>query len=232
MQKAPSGNGTIKLPGNIISLAATKPVRCEISKFKYRSRSIKFHFFLSIKQQSQQQQQPNQPYSSNIPTHKQSNNFQQTLPRYNPPPSHALSNQNNPVRRIQRGRYSTGTTSLIPTPGSVLNSQTPLASPALSTTSTALSAQHDNQQQKSHIPFASRIPNQEMLKFQVRKSETESTTANPASSHTSTNAQIQVNFCKYDEVKSVKKTKKVITVNFVTHLRVKVIYVCFSVFDI
>lgn len=140
--------------------------------------------------------QQSQTNSSNIPTHKPSNNFQQqTLPRYNPPPNPQHISNNIPARRIQRGRYSTGTTSLIQPPGSFLSHQTPLASPALSTTSTAISAQ-DNQQQKSHIPFQSRLPTQQdMLKFQVRKSEasevsnTNSTvTANP------TNAQIQVSY--------------------------------------
>jgi hypothetical protein len=157
MQKAPKGNGPMKLSGNII-LTATKPPQS-------------------------QQQQP----VSNIPTHKPSNNFQ--LPRYNPPPN-PLVNSNNPARRIQqRGRYSTGTaTSLIPSPGI---HQTPLASPALSTTSTAISAPENSQ--KSHLQYPSRIAT-DMLKFQVRKSETESTNTNPppsATSHTSTNAQIQ-----------------------------------------
>lgn len=147
-----------------------------------------YYFFYSrLQPQSQQQQQP----ISNIPTHKPSNNFQQTLPRYNPPPNPL--NSNNPARRIQqRGRYSTGTaTSLIPSPGI---HQTPLASPALSTTSTAISAPENSQ--KSHLQYPSRIPT-DMLKFQVRKSETESTNNNPptsATSHTTTNAQIQVNF--------------------------------------
>lgn len=157
------------------------------------SQKIIKHFFLIIifysrlQPQSQQQQQS----ISNIPTHKPSNNFQQTLPRYNPPPNPL--NSNNPARRIQqRGRYSTGTaTSLIPSPGI---HQTPLASPALSTTSTAISAPENSQ--KSNLQYPSRIPT-DMLKFQVRKSETESTNTNQptsATSHTTTNAQIQVNF--------------------------------------
>lgn len=132
---------------------------------------------------------------SNIPTHKPSNNFQQTLPRYNPPPNPHNSSNNPTARRLQRtGRYSAGTaTSLIPAPGSAIH-QTPLASPALSTTSTAVSAPETTQ--KSHLQYPpSRIPT-DMLKFQVRKSETESTTNTnqpPSSaSHPTTNAQIQV----------------------------------------
>lgn len=144
--------------------------------------------------------------SSNIPTHKPSNNFQQqTLPRYNPPPQHV----NNPARRIQqRGRYSTGTTttSLIPPPGSFLSQQTPLASPALSTTSTAISHQDTQHQQKSHIPFPSRLPTQQdMLKFQVRKSETEATNnTNQTVTSNPTNAQIQVSLSHNPVLKLLK----------------------------
>lgn len=141
-----------------------------------------------------QQSQTVNSNSSNIPTHKPSNNFQQqTLPRYNPPPN--PQHVNNPARRIQRGRYSTGTTtSLIPPPGSFLSQQTPLASPALSTTSTAISHPDTQHQQKSHIPFPSRLPTQQdMLKFQVRKSETEATNnTNQTVTSNPTNAQIQV----------------------------------------
>ncbi|KAL7031535.1 hypothetical protein ACKWTF_007043 [Chironomus riparius] len=126
------------------------------------------------------------PPVSNIPKHKPLNNFQQTLPRYNPPPNPL--NSNNLPRRIQ-GRYSTGTaTSLITSPGT---HQTPLASPALSTTSTAISAPENSQ--KSNLQYPSRLRT-DMLKFQVRKSETESNNTNTppsATSHTSTNAQIQ-----------------------------------------
>jgi len=177
MQK---GNGPMKLSGNII-LTATKPVSCVKNNIDIKNNYFSYYLFSFI------QQQP----ISNIPTHKPSNNFQQTLPRYNPPPNPL--NSNNPARRIQqKGRYSTGTaTSLIPSPGI---HQTPLASPALSTTSTAVSAPENSQ--KSHLQYPSRIP--DMLKFQVRKSETESTNTNQqnppnsATTHTSTNAQIQV----------------------------------------
>lgn len=191
MQKAHTNNGTLKIPGNIISLAATKPVRVEkIASQEMPINSLTINHFpcRKITMQPLQQSQTN---SSNIPTHKPSNNFQQTLPRYNPPPQHI---NNNPARRIQqRGRYSTGTaTSLIPPPGSFLSQQTPLASPALSTTSTAISVQ--DTQQKSHIPFPSRLPTQQdMLKFQVRKSETEAATnTNQTVTSNPTNAQIQV----------------------------------------
>ncbi|KAG5684641.1 hypothetical protein PVAND_013861 [Polypedilum vanderplanki] len=172
MQKAPSGNGQLKLSGNII-LSNSKPPK------------------------SQQQQPPQQQTAiSNIPTHKPTNNFQ-SLPRYNPPPS----NNNIPVRRIQRGRYSAGaipqSASLFQAPNTILHHhQTPLASPALSTASTALSVPENAQ--KSHIPSypSTRIPTENMLKFQVRKSEAEATTngnqqAPPTSVNASTNAQIQ-----------------------------------------
>jgi hypothetical protein len=155
---------------------------------------LRFPFFLSSSLQKPLQH-TSQTVSSNIPSISSkstaNNNFQQTLPRYNPPPNpnHHSNINNIPTRRIpQRGRYSTGTaSSLIPTPGSFIHQQTPLASPALSTASTAVSAVQDSQLQKSHIPFPSRLPPQEMLKFQVRKTETEATT-----NGTTTNAQIQV----------------------------------------
>lgn len=159
----------------------------------------KKNVYVSLKKPQSQQQQ--QQTISNIPTHKQSNNFQQhTLPRYNPPPPPNPINSNNnhniPIRRLQRGR-----TSLLPPSGSLIHHQTPLASPALSTTSTAISAPDNSH--KSHIPFVSRIPT-DMLKFQVRKSEGEQANGNSQqqqplphqtssqASHTSTNAQIQV----------------------------------------
>lgn len=134
------------------------------------------------------QQQSTQQYSSNIPTHKP-NHFQQTLPRYNPPP------QLNPARRlVQRGRYSTGTTSLIPAPpGSVQQHHPSLISPALSTASSAqASVQSQDSQPKSHLAYPSRIPS-DMLKFQVRKSDADAAppTAHPQHGGT-TNAQIQV----------------------------------------
>jgi hypothetical protein len=155
---------------------------------------LTFPFFFFTLLQKKPLQHSSQTVSSNIPSISSksttNNNFQQTLPRYNPPPNpNHHSNNNIPTRRIpQRGRYSTGTaSSLIPTPGSFIHQQTPLASPALSTASTAVSAVQDTQQ-KSHIPFPSRLPPQEMLKFQVRKSETEATT----NGTTTTNAQLQV----------------------------------------
>ncbi|CRL04251.1 CLUMA_CG017353, isoform A [Clunio marinus] len=163
MQKPPSGNGTLKLSGNIINIATNKP--------------------------QQQQQQSTQQFSSNIPTHKA--NFQQTLPRYNPPPQ---INPNPTARRIiQRGRYSTGATSLIPAPGSANVQQQPqhhppLVSPALSVASSAqTSVQSQDPAPKSHLAYPSRIPT-EMLKFQVRKSDGESA---PTSTHGPANAQIQ-----------------------------------------
>lgn len=179
MQKAPSGNGTIKSSGNIINIAANKPVSAEY----HQNQNLSIHqLFFCFAQPLQHQQQPTQQYSSNIPTHKP-NNFQQTLPRYNPPP------QLNPARRlVQRGRYSTGTTSLIPAPGSA---HPPLISPALSTASSAqASIQGPENQPKSHLAYPSRIPS-DMLKFQVRKSDGD---AAPPSGHPhgNTNAQLQV----------------------------------------
>lgn len=145
--------------------------------------------------------------SSNIPTptQKLTNNFQQTLPRYNPPPnpnSHSNNSNNNnsnpQARKIIRGRYSTGTTSsLIPTPGSntFIHHQTPLASPALSTTSTAISTAAQETQQKASHNFPSRLLNgQDMLKFQVRKNEADNQNGTTSVPATSTNAQIQVSF--------------------------------------
>lgn len=131
-------------------------------------------------------QPQNQQFSSNIPTHKP--NFQQTLPRYNPPPP-AINT--NPARRIiQRSRYSTGTTSLIPAPGSAQH--TPLVSPALSQASSAqTSVGPQENPPKSLLPYPpSRIPG-EMLKFQVRKSDADAAPSS-AHPHSSTNAQIQV----------------------------------------
>lgn len=201
MQKHPN-NGTLKIHNNnTISLAATKPViRWKIYIFKVHSN---FSFLISLNIKPIQQNSS----SSNIPTptQKLSNNFQQALPRYNPPPNPHSNNinsnninnnniiNNNPARRIQqRGRYSTGTSSLIPSPGSFTHHQTPLASPALSN-STAISSNQDTHQQKSHITFSSRLPSQDMLKFQVRKNETENQNGNTAVPATSNNAQIQVN---------------------------------------
>jgi hypothetical protein len=119
---------------------------------------------LSRSQPQQQQQPQTQQYQSNIPTHKPNSNFQQTLPRYNHPP------QLNPARRlVQRGRYSTGSASLIQPPGSIVQQHHPppsLNSPALSTASSAQTVT-ESQRPKSHL---SRIPG-EMLKFQVRKSD-------------------------------------------------------------
>lgn len=90
----------------------------------------------------------------------------------------------NPARRIvQRGRYSTGTTSLIP--GITHQNHPSLISPALSTASSAqTSVQGQESQPKSHL--ASRIPS-DMLKFQVRKSDAE-----PPSHNGTANPQIQV----------------------------------------
>jgi hypothetical protein len=179
MQKAPSGNGTLKLTGNIINTAANKPV----SYANYQNKNLSINQVFLCFDQPLQQQPPTQQYSSNIPTHKP-NNFQQTLPRYNPPP------QLNPARRlVQRGRYSTGTTSLIPAPGSQQQHHPSLISPALSTTSSAqASVQGQDAQPKSGYP--SRIPN-DMLKFQVRKSDADAAPPS-AHSHGTTNAQIQV----------------------------------------
>lgn len=181
MQKAPSGNGTLKLSGNAI--AHNKPVSDAARKSPFRQ----FYFSFCFNQPLQQQSAPTQQYSSNIPTHKPSNNFQQTLPKYNPPPNI------NPARRlpVQRGRYSTGTTgSLIPAPGSVQHHPA-LISPALSTASSAqVSVQGHDHQPKSLLAYPqSRIPS-EMLKFQVRKSDADA--APPSASHGPNNPQIQV----------------------------------------
>lgn len=176
MQKAPSGNGTLKISGNIIS---SKPVSRTNSHNKKICRSINFSFCFD---QPLQQQPQTQQYSSNIPTHKP-NNFQQTLPRYNPPP-----NPTNQRRLVQRGRYSTGTTSLIPAPGSGQQHHPALISPALSIASSAQALSVEGPS-KSHLAYpASRIPG-DMLKFQVRKSDVD--TASP-SSHSNPNAQVQV----------------------------------------
>lgn len=216
MQKLPY-NGSKLISSNINS-NSNKPV----------SRSSKFQtIFSSHLDNSQQPQQPpstaasaipQQYPTSNIPTHK--TNFQQTLPRYNPPPqpvaksslppaSSSSSNNNNnnhhptvAQRRLipHRGRYSTGTTasSLIPSPGNFLHHQhhPPLISPALSTLSAAstIQSQESIQTAKSHLIAysSSRIPG-EMLKFQVRKSDVTDSPATPqASSIGSANAQIQV----------------------------------------
>lgn len=145
--------------------------------------------FCSQPLQQQQPPQSTQQYSSNIPTHIKPNHFQQTLPRYNPPP------QPNPVRRlVQRGRYSTGTTSLIPAPGSVQQQHhPPLISPALSVASSAQASIQSQEPPppKSHLAYPSRIPS-DMLKFQVRKSDTEAAPPTAHPQHGTTNAQIQV----------------------------------------
>lgn len=92
---------------------------------------------------------------------------------------------------VQRGRYSTGTTSLIPAPGSAQIQHHPsLISPALSTASSAqASVQGQETQPKSHLAYPSRIPS-EMLKFQVRKSDADA--QQPPPPHNNANAQIQV----------------------------------------
>lgn len=149
--------------------------------------------YANKKQQQIQSQQQNQP--SSIPTtQKPSNNFQQTLPRYNPPPNPLSQTAQNPaIRRLAqpvRGRYSTG--SLIPPAVSSASHQPSLISPALSTTSSALaSVTGQDIQVKSNLAYpSSRIPT-EMLKFQVRKSDAENQTPS-TTSHSATNAQLQV----------------------------------------
>ena len=118
-----------------------------------------------------QQQSQTQHYISNIPTHKPSS-FQQTLPRYNPPP--------NP----RRGRYTNAT--LIPVPGSIIQHHPALISPASSTASSVQVIQESLRKSNSRNPSQGL----EMLKFQVRKSDVD--TAAPPPSHSTSNPQIQV----------------------------------------